>query len=138
MRDGNLEIDFLSIQWYEANRTVMKRKTEGGRDISLSRLPGEAIHDGEVIYVAEDFIVKARIEPCICIILCTDDISTIGSFCFDVGNRHLPIFDIDGKITVSYDARLFQALSGKYGDQVQIGTEVLDIKHAIKAFGNYL
>ena len=138
MTDSKREVDFLSLEWYEVNRTVIKRKTEGGRDVSLSRFPGMPIHDGEVVYTADDVVVKARIEPCICIVLHADDIATIGSFCFDVGNRHLPIFSIDDKIVVSYDGRLFQALSGKYGDKVQMETRVLDIRYAIKAFGNYI
>lgn len=138
MTDSNREIDFLSLQWYEVNRTVIKRKTEGGRDVSLSRSSETPIHDGEIVYKEDGVIVKARIEPCICIVLHADDMTIIGSFCFDVGNRHLPIFLIDDKIVVSYDGRLFQALSGKYGDKVQMETKVLDVKYAIKAFGNYL
>jgi|SRR5690606_4704653 len=138
MTDSNREIDFLSLQWYEVNRTVIKRTTEGGRDVSLYRSPGEPIHDGEIVQATDDVIVKARIEPCICIVLHADDMATIGGFCFDVGNRHLPVFCIDDKIVVSYDGRLFQALSGKYGDKVQMEKKVLDVKYAIKAFGNYL
>lgn len=138
MADSNREIDFLPLQWYEVNRTVIKRKTEGGRDVSLYRSSGTPIHDGEVVHTTDDIIVKARIEPCICIVLHSDDIATIGSFCFDVGNRHLPIFCIDDKIVVSYDGRLFQALLGKYGEKVQMETKVLDVEYAIKAFGNYL
>lgn len=138
MIDSNPEIDFLSLQWYEVNRTVIKRKTEGGRAISLSRFPGTPIHDDEIVHTTDSLVVKARIEPCICIVLHADDIATIGSFCFDVGNRHLPIFCIEDKIVVSYDGRLFQALSGKYGVKVQMETKVLNVEYAIKAFGNYM
>lgn len=138
MYSSDPEIDFLPLQWYEVNRTVIKRKTEGGRDVSLSRFPKVPIYDGEILYETHEVIVKARIAPCVCIVLHTDDIGTIGSFCFDVGNRHLPIFCMDNKIVVSYDGRLFQALSGKYGDKVQMETKTLNIKYAIKAFGNYM
>ena len=65
MTDSNREIDFLSLQWYEANRTVIKRKTEGGRDVSLSRSSETPIHDGETVYTEDGVIVKARIEPCL-------------------------------------------------------------------------
>ncbi|NGM63990.1 urease accessory protein UreE [Sphingobacterium sp. SGR-19] len=132
------KIDFLPLQWYEVNRTVIKRKTEGGRDVSLSRFPKTPIYNGEVLYETDEVIVKARVEPCACIVLHANDMATIGNFCFDVGNRHLPIFCIDDRMVVSYDGRLFQALSAKYGDKVRMEAKRLDVRDAIKAFGNYL
>lgn len=138
MHASDPKIDFLPLQWYEVNRTVIRRKTEGGSDVSLSRFPKNPIHDGEVVYATDKVIVKARVQPCTCIVLHADDMATIGSFCFDVGNRHLPIFCIDDQIVVSYDGRLFQALFGKYGEKVKMETKVLDAEYTIKAFGNYM
>lgn len=131
-------IDFLPLEWYEVNRRVLKRKTDGGILVCLCRPPRTPIHDGEIVYTEDGLVVKAFIKPCTCIVLDSDDLTTVGSFCFDVGNRHLPIFFIDGDVVVSYDGRLFQALSQKYAGAVRVATKVLHAAQSIKAFGNYL
>lgn len=131
------EVDYLLLQWYEVNRRIIKRKTVGGLEIALDRPPKTPIHDGEVLCEQDGVSVKARIEPCLCIVLATDDIETVGSFCFDVANRHLPIFAVDDKFLVSYDGHLFQALSMKYGTSVWVEEQVLRVEQAVKPFGNY-
>lgn len=137
MNQASSKIDFLPLQWYEVNRTVIKRKTLGGVEISLKRPAFTPIKDGETLIQEGNIAIKSRIEPCLCIVLNTTDIEMIGSFCFDVGNRHLPIFKIDDKFIVSYDGHLFQALSIKYGTFVSVEEYVLKIDNALKTFGNY-
>ena len=131
------KFDILPLQWYEVNRRIIKRKTIQGIEISLNRPAFTPRKDGEIVFQTSELQVKSRIEPCLCIVLNTQDIEVIGSFCFDVGNRHLPIFKIDDKFVVSYDGHLFEALSIKYGVFVSVEECVLRVENAIKSFGNY-
>lgn len=131
------QTDFLPLQWYEVNRRIIKRKTVKGVEISLNRPPYTPISDGEIVYQNSDIQVIGKIEPCLCIVLNSSDIELIGSFCFDVGNRHLPVFKIDDKFVVSYDGHLYKALSIKYKGLVNVEEHVLKIENALKSFGNY-
>lgn len=130
--------DFLPLQWYEANRTFIRRKTEQGFDLQIERPAQKPIEEGEILFEDTQVQVRARIIPCECIVLTTNDLSQIGGFCFDVGNQHLPIFMIDNQVIVAYDGRLFQTLLGKYKDCISLQSKVLEPKYSIKPFGNIL
>lgn len=130
--------DFLPLQWYEVNRTFIKRTTEQGLDIQIERPPLHPIEEGEILFENLEVQVRAKILPCECIVLTTNDLCQIGSFCFDVGNQHLPIFMIDNTVLVAYDGRLYQTLIGKYKNNITLESKVLKPTYAIRAFGNIL
>lgn len=44
---------------------------------------------------------------------------------------------IGKSVAVAYDARLYQALKGKYGEEVSLCLETLDPVFVLKAFGNF-
>lgn len=133
------EVDFLELEWYEVNRTYLKRKTVLGVPVKIQWVEKLTLQDGQVIYQDEGVSIRIRIKECLCILLTSDSIHTIGKFCYDVGNRHLPIFQVsDQRIAVSYDARLFQALKEKYEDQVVLEEMKLLPNTALKAFGNFI
>ncbi len=130
--------DFLPLQWYEVNRTFIKRTTEQGLNIQIERPPLHPIEEGEILFENLEVQVRAKILSCECIVLTTNDLYQIGSFCFDVGNQHLPIFMIDNKVIVAYDGRLYQTLIGKYKNNITLESKVLKPTYAIRAFGNIL
>lgn len=70
-------------------------------------------------------------------VLHSNDLEVVGLFCFDVGNRHLPIYMIDDhKIAIAYDGRLFPALQQKYGAAVSLANFRLDPSQIVNCYGN--
>ncbi|QBQ42661.1 urease accessory protein UreE [Sphingobacterium psychroaquaticum] len=138
MNKQNVLEDTLLIEWYEVNKTLFNRKTVGGTPVTVRRDVGQSIKNEELISTVDGMVVRIRIKPCTCMILTTENMATLGSFCFDVGNRHLPVFLIGKSVAVAYDARLYQALKGKYGEEVSLCLETLDPVFVLKAFGNFL
>lgn len=133
----DLQEDFLELEWYEVNKSVMKRRTRAGLDVQLERKEKEPLSDGCLLYMDSERSIRVSIRPCLCILLQSESIRTIGQFCYDVGNRHLPIFQFEAHgVAVSYDGRLYQALQHIYPQEVQLTELKLLPEHALKAFGN--
>ncbi len=131
--------DFLELEWYEVNRTFLNRKTVSGLAVKIQLSEKVTFQDGQLIYQDTEISIRIRIKACLCILLTSTSIHTVGKFCYDVGNRHLPIFQVaDDRIAVSYDGRLFQALKEKYDGQVVLEEMTLLPSAALKAFGNFI
>ncbi|UZJ65523.1 hypothetical protein OKW96_04860 [Sphingobacterium sp. KU25419] len=73
-------VDVLYIDWYEVNKTLLTRQTEGGRLVRLYRADAPPLESGEIIYSTSQFTIQIHIKPCTCIVLQTDDLTTIGHF----------------------------------------------------------
>lgn len=133
----NLQEDFLELEWYEVNKSVMKRKTRAGLDVQLNFKEKVTLLDNCLLYSNLEQSIRVYIRPCLCILLQSESIRTIGQFCYDVGNRHLPIYQFEAHgVAVSYDGRLYQALQHKYPQEVQLVELKLLPENALKAFGN--
>lgn len=131
--------DFLELEWYEVNRTFLNRKTVSGLAVKIQLSEKVTFQDRQLIYQDAEISIRIRIKSCLCILLTSTSIHTVGKFCYDVGNRHLPIFQVaDDRIAVSYDGRLFQALKEKYDGQVVLEEMTLLPSAALKAFGNFI
>lgn len=112
---SNLREEHIAIEWFETGRSLIKRNTSTGTPTQLSRRFAKYLQDGQIVYQNQELFVRIVIRPCVCMMLRTNDAVAIGSFCFDVGNRHLPIFSVDDNaFAVAYDARLYEALSSKF------------------------
>lgn len=128
-------IDLLAIDWYEVNKTVLSRETRDGRFVRLHRTGGTALDDGEFVYSSPEVAIQIYIKPCACIVFKSTDLNAIGHFCFDVGNRHLPLFWFDDGLALAYDGQLYPALKGQYGKNVVIETRTLSPASTLQAFG---
>ncbi len=121
LASADLQEEQLCIEWFEAGRSLIKRKTVQGTTLHLQRRNGKYLTDGQIIYQDAKRFVRISTLPCPCMVLTAEDAAVIGDFCYDVGNRHLPVFCI-GKNTfaVAYDARLYEALASKFGAHLRL------------------
>ena len=125
----------LSIEWFEAGRSLIKRETMQGTSLQLQRRHGKYLSDGQVIYQDDTMYVRISTLPCTCMVLTAEDPAIIGDFCYDVGNRHLPVFCVgDAAFGVAYDARLYEALASKFGSYLRLEQLKLLPDHALLYF----
>jgi len=129
--------DFLELEWYEINTKQLKRNTVNGLEIRIQFEEKTILKDDQLLYKDMHRSVRVKIRPCLCVVLKSTSFRTIGLFCYDVGNMHLPIFQIDvDRLAVSYDGRLFEALRNKY-EGVSLEEMKLVPEKALKPFGNF-
>jgi len=119
--------DILDLSYYEVNKRVIQRKTRKGNLVRIQRDDGSALRSGQCIYHCGDLFIQVNILPCLCVLLDSQNLSVVGEFCFDVGNRHLPVYlKADGRFAVSYDGRLYQALKEKYKGFITLENTILE------------
>ncbi|KGE12306.1 hypothetical protein [Sphingobacterium deserti] len=117
----NLQEEKLAVEWFEVSKSQFERHTDGDRPIKLKRVNNKYLRDKQVIYQDEKSYIAIDLQPCNSIVLKSDDAMLMGKFCFDVGNRHLPVFVLsESEIAVAYDGRLYDALANKYGDKIRL------------------
>lgn len=129
-------IDFFEIEWYEASKSRMKKKTQGGVEVLVEKSHREPLEDGDLLYLSEERVILLKIKPCDCVVLYPRSLQEVGMICFEIGNKHVPIFMTEeNEVCVAYDAPLYQLLlSG--GFVIEIEERVLHPTQMVKAYGN--
>lgn len=129
-------IDFFEIEWYEAAKSRMKKKTQGGVEVLVDKANRDAFEDGDLLYLSEELAILLKIKPCDCVVLYPRSLQEVGTICFEIGNKHVPIFITDeNEVCVAYDAPLYQLLQSG-GFVIEIEERVLHPAQMIKAYGN--
>lgn len=129
-------IDFFEIEWYEASKSRMKKKTQGGVEVLVEKSHRGPLEDGDLLYLSEERAIMLKIKPCDCIVLYPRGLQEVGTICFEIGNKHVPIFITEqNEVCVAYDAPLYQLLlSGEF--VIEIEERVLHPAQMVKAYGN--
>lgn len=129
-------VDILEVEWYETSRSRMKRKTRNGLEVLINKTDRSTFQDGDILFSSEERTIILKIKPCDCIVLRPASLQEVGTICFEIGNKHIPIFITDQQeVCVAYDAHLFQLLmSGGFGPEIE--ERILFPYQMIKAYGN--
>ncbi len=86
-------IDFLKLEWYEARKRIMRKQTESGREVSLKFLQENPGHkEGDILFEDENGIIALSILACDCIVISPKSMQEMASVCYEIGNKHLPLF----------------------------------------------
>lgn len=124
----NRNIDAVIIEWYEADKRILHKQTKDGRSIDIQFLresPG--FKDGDILWQDENSIVAVEIKPCKCIVVTPDTILIASSVCYEIGNRHVPLFYEGDDLLVPYELPLFNLLQAA-GYQVSVEERRLNNK----------
>lgn len=105
-------IDVVTIEWYEANKRILHKRAKSGREIGM-KFMNEApqLTEGDVLWQDETSAVVIEIQPCETIVIKPKSMHEMASVCYEIGNKHLPLFYNNDEILVPYEAPLFRLLS---------------------------
>ena len=116
---GNLEaynindkaIDWLALEWYETRKRILHKRTISERGIILKFLQeNPALTEGDVLFEDETSIIAIQILPCDAIVIQPINMFEMASVCYEIGNKHLPLFYENDTVLVPFDAPLFRLL----------------------------
>jgi urease accessory protein len=108
---GGRHIDPVAIEWHEANKRILTKKTKSGREILMKFLgEGPALSEGDVLWQDEKDIIVVEISCCEAIVVRPTSTYQMAAACYEIGNRHLPLFYNAGEILVPFEAPLFKLL----------------------------
>jgi len=58
------EIDWVELEWYEADKRVLRKRTRSGRDLALKFLGASpAFMQGDILYASETHLIAVEILP---------------------------------------------------------------------------
>lgn len=110
---GNKTIDTLHLEWFEMTKRIMRKRTENGREVAVKFLKeGQRLHQGDILLEDDESVVVVDVLPCDSIQVSPRNIVEMGTVCYEIGNKHLPIFIQEEKVLVPYEKpleRLFEA-----------------------------
>ncbi len=107
------EIDALRLEWYETGKRVMRKQTFGRRDVALRFLnESPALMEGDVLYADEEVVIVVEIIPCDVMVVPMGSLSAVAAICYEIGNRHLPLFIEEGFLLAPFEEPLYRWLVG--------------------------
>lgn len=105
-------LDMLPIEWYETRKKIMRRQTREGRELSLKFLQeNPALADGDVLYADDRLVVAVEILACETLVIRMTAPRQTAAACYEIGNRHLPLFLDADDLLVPAEEPLFRWLS---------------------------
>jgi urease accessory protein len=111
---GSRTIDWIALEWYETSKRILRKRTSVGKEISLKFLnENPALTEGDILYEDEQTIIAVTILPSDAITIKPKNMLEIASVCYEIGNKHLPLFYENDELLVPFELPLFRLLSAQ-------------------------
>ena len=104
-------VDIVWLQWYETNKRILHKETVSGKKISLRFLnENPAFETGDILFRDDSSTIVVDILPAQAIVIKPADMLQMASLCYEIGNKHLPLFYEAETLLVPYEATLHKYL----------------------------
>lgn len=125
---GNRKIDLLPLEWHETAKRILRKNTQGGMEIAIKFLKeGQSLHQDDVLYMDDEKMVVADILPCDAIAVKPRSLGEMGSVCYEIGNKHLPLFIQNDEVLVPYEEPIFNWLAASGYDTRRANVKLLNM-----------
>lgn len=134
----NTTIDHLSMEWHETNKRILHKHSQSGKEITIRFLKeNQNLNQGDIIYRDDESIIVIDILPCEVIIVRPATMYEMASVCYEIGNKHLPLFFQENELLVPFDQPLYRLLSAA-GYEIKKGERKLinPLKSTVIPHGN--
>ena len=131
----NKFIDRLQLQWYETNKRILHKKTTSGKEIILKFFKeNQQLTEGDILFEDSTTIIAVEILPCDAIIIKPKNDFEIAAACYEIGNKHLPLFFCDDELLIAFEEPLYNLLNAA-GYNVKRGERklIMPLKTSVKA-----
>lgn len=114
-------VDLLEMEWFETTRKVQRLKSNGGMEIAIKLLrEGQRLRQDDIVYQDDKKAVLVYVKPCEVIVLTPSSMLEMGTICYEIGNKHLPLFIQDNEVLMPYENPMFRWLEASgYAPQKQ-------------------
>ena len=107
-------MDWLPLQWFETSKRILHKQTKAGLSVSLKFLQeNPALAEGDILWDDGKSLLVIEILPCQTLVIQPADLFEMASVCYEIGNKHLPLFYEEGQVLVPFDAPLFRLLAAQ-------------------------
>ncbi len=111
---GNKVIDWLPLQWFETSKRILRKKTLSGKEIALKFLNESAsLTQGDIVWQDEQTIIAIEVLSCDCLVIQPKNMFEMASVCYEIGNKHLPLFYENDELLVPFELPLQRLLTAQ-------------------------
>ena len=104
----NKNIDWLDLEWHETNKRILHKQTRSGTKVTMKFLKeNHNLTQGDIIYEDAESIIAIEIQPCDVIVINPKNMFEMATICYEIGNKHLPLFYYEDQLLIAYEAPLF-------------------------------
>jgi urease accessory protein len=104
-------IDNLELEWYETSKRILHKQTNSGKEISLKFLnQTQSLTEGDILYQDEETLVIVQVRPCESIVIRPASMYEMAYICYEIGNKHLPLFYESDELMIPYEPPLLRIL----------------------------
>jgi urease accessory protein len=90
------KVDVIYIEWFEARKRILRKTTQAGKEVSIKFLEENPdLTEGDV---------------CECIVVKPKNMFEMASVCYEIGNKHLPLFYEADQLLVPFEMPLYRTL----------------------------
>lgn len=110
--NNNKTIDWLAMQWHETRKRIFRKQTTSGQELSIKFLnENPELTEGDILFEDAESLIVVSVLPCDCIVIQPVNMFEMASVCYEIGNKHLPLFYQDESLLVPFNAPLMKLLS---------------------------
>lgn len=108
--DG-LELDPLELEWFETSKRIQSKLTCAGTEISIKFFKaGQRLSQGDILFKDTEKAIVVHIKACEAIVITPVSMLEMGTVCYEIGNKHVPIFIQNDQIMIPFEEPLLRWL----------------------------
>lgn len=106
-------IDYLDLEWFETTKRIQRKKSRQGTEIAIKFLrEGQRLRQGDILFENEENIIVVNILETEAIVISPATLLEMGTVCYEIGNKHMPLFIQDNKVMMPFEMPMFRWLEG--------------------------
>lgn len=104
------EKDYVQVEWYEVAKRILYKISKKGVEVGIKLSSDRVLKHGDILSAEGGKALLVEIPECECIGLKPPTPIMLGKACYEIGNRHSPLFYQEDRLLLPYDPPLFEAL----------------------------
>lgn len=127
----NQNIDYITLQWFECDRNILRKTSQNGQEIAFRLLKeGSRLAHDDVVMLSDESAIIIAIEPVQTIVLSPKTLAEMARACYEIGNKHAPLFLEGDEVLLPFDQPMFAWLhaAGFHPSQ-----QLRRLSHALRA-----
>ncbi|WP_447642560.1 MULTISPECIES: urease accessory protein UreE [Chitinophagaceae] len=106
-------VDYLDLEWFETTKRIQRKRSRQGTEIAIKFLrEGQRLRQGDILFENEEKIIVVNILETEAIVISPTTLLEMGTVCYEIGNKHMPLFIEDDKVMMPFEMPMFRWLEG--------------------------
>lgn len=104
-------IDYLDLEWFESTKRIQRKKTREGEDVAIKFLrEGQRLREGDILFEDDEKLIVINILETEAIVISPDSMLEMGTVCYEIGNKHIPLFIQENKVLLPFEMPMYRWL----------------------------